>query len=88
MLKKSKANKSFFCQECGAGFTHKGTMNLHYKSIHQGVKYPCSQCDYQANQLGNLKKHIIKVHDGLRAEKGRGTRLVCIAMFCWADLDS
>ena len=29
-------------------------------------KYPCQQCEYQANQLGHLKHHIKVKHDGFK----------------------
>ena len=30
----------------------------HKKSIHEGVKYPCDQCDYKATEKGQLLKHM------------------------------
>ena len=54
------------CPECGEMFTTKGAMTVHFKSIHQGVKYPCDLCDYQATQPSNLKAHIQKRHEGIR----------------------
>ena len=43
-------------------------MKSHQKSIHQGLKYPCDECDYQATQAGNPWKHIKKMHDGIKSE--------------------
>ena len=32
--------------------------------IHEGIKYECDQCDYQAAQQTNLKTHTMSVHEG------------------------
>ena len=32
------------------------------ESIHEGVRYPCNQCDYKATLKGNLKKHKMSKH--------------------------
>ena len=29
-------------------------------------KYQCQQCDYEASQSGNLKKHVEAIHEGVR----------------------
>ena len=34
------------------------------KSVHEGQKFPCPQCDYKAAWKSNLKKHIKLVHEG------------------------
>ena len=41
-------------------------MLTHYRSIHEGIKYPCNHCDYQATQQTHLQKHIQSVHEGIR----------------------
>ena len=58
----SNDNKSTQCPECGAEFTAKSSMVTHYRSKHEGVKYPCNQCDYQATTQGNLQRHIQSQH--------------------------
>ena len=32
------------------------------KSMHEGVKFPCEQCDYKATQKGKLVIHITLIH--------------------------
>jgi len=32
-------------------------MYLHFKSVHQGVTYPCDRCEYVAKTAGSLKAH-------------------------------
>ena len=45
----------------------------HIQRIHEGVRYPCNQCEYSAAQPGNLKIHIQSIHEG---EKN-GVRYPC-----------
>ena len=44
----SNDTKSTKCPECEAVFTTSGSMLRHYRSKHEGVKYSCNKCDYQA----------------------------------------
>ena len=37
-------------------------MPFHTKSIHEGLRYPCGQCEYEATQKGSLKIHIKSMH--------------------------
>ena len=34
--------------------------------MHEGVKYACDQCDYQATQQGHLTIHIQSKHEGIK----------------------
>ena len=34
--------------------------------MHEGVRYPCHQCDFNATQRGDLMRHIKSQHEGLR----------------------
>ena len=54
--------KSTECPECGKVFSHKRDMVRHYRSVHEGIKYPCNQCDYQATQQSHLQTHIAAKH--------------------------
>ena len=36
----------------------------HIKSIHEGQKFPCPQCEYKATKHENLQRHIKSIHDG------------------------
>ena len=36
------------------------------KDVHEGTKYPCSKCDYQAKDRKLLWSHMKLVHDGVR----------------------
>ena len=41
-----------------------GNLRRHIQSIHEGKKYPCGSCSYQATQKGSLKVHIQSIHEG------------------------
>ena len=34
----------------------------HVKSKHEGVQFPCDQCDYKATKQGNLLRHVKSKH--------------------------
>ena len=44
------------------------------RSEHEGVKYPCNQCDYQATTEGHLQSHILVKHREtvLKCDDGMG----------------
>ena len=58
--------KSVKCPECEAVFTRKDVMVRHYRSKHEGIKYPCNQSDYQATEKGSLQRHIQSKHEGIK----------------------
>ena len=39
-----------------------GDLKKHVEAIHEGVRYPCDQCDYRATQPGNVKRHETLKH--------------------------
>ena len=41
-------------------------MQRHIEAVHEGFKYPCSQCDFKSSGKANLKKHMQLVHQGVR----------------------
>ena len=41
-------------------------MKEHKKSKHEGVRYPCDQCEYAATQVSNLIQHKKTIHEGIR----------------------
>ena len=41
-------------------------LKAHMKSEHEGVRYSCNECDYQAMTKGVLNKHQQRKHEGLR----------------------
>ena len=43
--------KSTECPECGTKYFDRSAMLRHYRSKHEGIKYPCNQCDFQAEYV-------------------------------------
>jgi hypothetical protein len=39
---------------------------VHQKSKHEGIKFKCNQCDYQATQKCHLIVHQQSKHEGIR----------------------
>ena len=64
--KKSKRSRSVKCRECATEFTRRANFLVHYRSLHEGVRYPCDQCDYQATTQGNLQTHIQSKHEDVK----------------------
>ena len=56
------ADKHFHCQKCEKRFSSQGALYNHNKSSHEGVKYPCTECNYKATQKGHLKQHVAENH--------------------------
>ena len=66
-----KQNQSFnqissVTESSGVVFSQKATVQLHNRSKHEGIKYPCSHCDYEATTKGNLQVHIQSIHEGIK----------------------
>ena len=40
-------------------------LNQHKESQHEGVRYNCDQCDYQAEPKSTLKLHKESKHEGV-----------------------
>ena len=57
------SDKKFQCMKCNKIYTH---IYRHNKSIHEGVKYPCTECSYKTSHKSNLQQHVAAVHEGVR----------------------
>jgi len=66
VYKEVKEKKLIPCERCEKQFTHRGALNLHIRSVHEGVVHPCEQCDHKASTKGSLKVHIQSIHEGIR----------------------
>lgn len=54
----------FPCDQCPFKAKEKGSLSLHLKSVHEGVKYPCDQCSFKATWKVNLLQHTQSIHTG------------------------
>ena len=41
-------------------------LKMHKESKHEGIRYPCDQCDYAASMAKDLKRHKESKHEGIR----------------------
>ena len=58
-------NKKYECKHCQKTFSKMGLYH-HNKSVHQGVRYACDQCDHQATRTDSLNEHILAKHEGVK----------------------
>ena len=60
--------KNYICEEedCSNTFSTSQGLKLHKRQAHLKIKYPCWECPYQATQLGNLKRHVKRVHENIK----------------------
>merc|ERR1712130_353976 len=52
-----RGNNSAIMEHQFTEATQKVNQKNDIQSAHEDIKYPCTQCDYQATQTGDLKKH-------------------------------
>ena len=63
-MQKTEAGKpilcksKFKCTECEKTYSDRKGLRQHNMSKHEGVKYACNQCDYQATRQDHLTRHI------------------------------
>lgn len=58
----SDLGRIYTCDQCDKTFKQKGHLGVHLKAVHQGIRFPCSICDYKATTKGNLKQHVGRRH--------------------------
>ena len=61
-------DSKYFCYQCNFKALSKSSSHLqtHIRSVHEGVKYPCDQCNHKASTSTNLHRHMKSVHDGVK----------------------
>ena len=47
---------------CDQQFSTRKKLSIHIRYVHKGIKYPCNQCDYEADENWILMGHIQRVH--------------------------
>ena len=60
---RGKLESSSPCRLCGQVFTQRSSMIIHYKFVHEGIRLPCTQCNYKAKTRYIPQKHMSK-HEG------------------------
>lgn len=55
--------KPFFCTRCLTGFSTKGNLNVHLRTVHfTTYDFRCSNCDGQFSTKASLIRHVKMVH--------------------------
>ena len=49
--------KGVKCTECGHRVKSGSSLSQHIRVVHEGMKYPCRQCDYKATSQNHLARH-------------------------------
>ena len=55
----------YSCDQCEYTGS-RAALKHHKESKHDGIRYPCNQCDYAATTSGSLKTHNESKHEGIR----------------------
>ena len=56
----------FECHQCDKNYTQNSHLQVHIKSVHEGVRYACKQCEKQYADQSKLKTHIESKHEGVK----------------------
>ena len=49
----------------------KENLARHKRAVHEGIKYPCGQCQHEATSKGSLVQHRRAVHEGIKYPCGK-----------------
>mmetsp|Transcript_4513 Transcript_4513/g.13692 ORF Transcript_4513/g.13692 Transcript_4513/m.13692 type:complete len:172 (+) Transcript_4513:185-700(+) len=61
------AKKPFFCTRCLTGFSTKGNLNVHLRTVHyKTYDFRCNHCERQFSTKASLLRHVRMVHFGER----------------------
>ena len=65
-----KIHEDYFHQDKKNQVLKKDNLDQHRKEVHEGVKYPCGQCSYEATSKGGVALHKRAVHEGVKYSCG------------------
>merc|ERR1712126_250998 len=54
LLKRNQHNSKYQCDECDKTYSAKNNLNIHVRSIHNGVKFSCNKCNKTYLKKTNL----------------------------------
>ena len=68
ILVSEKIEEKYYCDAEKCDFKTKSAshLKLHKKSVHEGIKHQCDQCERSYNFPGDLRRHKKTTHMGLR----------------------
>ena len=60
------------CEQCTYVSLSQTSLKLHVQTVHEGIRYPCDSCNYEATQKQNLERHKRNAHGKVskRADDG------------------
>ena len=57
-----RSSEGYNCHNCDYIAKYSNHLKRHQLSKHEGIKYPCSQCETKFTQVTSLKRHMINIH--------------------------
>jgi len=54
------------CDRCESVFMSDTGLKMHFRSIHEGIRFNCDQCSYTGRQSGDVKRHKEFKHNGVK----------------------
>ena len=54
------------CDQCDYKAKYKADVVNHFKSKHEGLKFPSDQCDFQAGTRQFLSEHFKSIHEDIK----------------------
>ena len=64
--KQKSVLKKYKCETCVKRFTTNGSLKLHQRTVHEGLKFYCQFCDYAASRKNIVEEHHESVQEGKR----------------------
>ena len=58
MGEKVQLPKKFSCNQCSFKTSRKQTLGIHVKSLHEGVRFNCDLCEFEARGSAHLYRHV------------------------------
>ena len=58
------------CGQCGLKFVKLGQLQEHIRVLHEGHRYKCNECDYEAKVNKSLQLHVLKIAEGKVGHEG------------------
>jgi len=59
----SNTAEGYICPKCNKSFTQRRNLQEHIKTVHEGIRIPCTMCEHTASTKSNLRKHMKKKHN-------------------------
>ena len=61
--KENQRKRKVWCPECNQFFSGSKTkLTTHFQNVHEGIRWPCNQCEYKARDKYTLNKHVRAEH--------------------------